>query len=215
MRESGARLGFVETIQEQSVPDEELVRRLVEGQLEALDALHERYTPALTSLAARQLGRAAAQDIVQDVFVSVWRHAQSFDPRRGTFRAWVAQITRRRIINEVRRRRSRPQAEADPDDTLLAKVSDEAPDISDQLAADERRSAVRGALEVLPRSQREAIVLAFLDEFTHAEVARTLRIPLGTTKTRIRSGLLKLRLELGGGGDLGCTHGHHLTALVF
>jgi RNA polymerase sigma-70 factor (ECF subfamily) len=191
-----ARIFFVETTLERTVPDEELVRRLAEGRYEALDALHERYTPSLTRLAARQLGRAAAQDIVQDVFVSVWRHAHSFDPRRGTFRAWVVQITRRRIMNELRRRRFRPQADTDPDDSLLATLADNVPDIAEQLAHDERRSAVRSALQVLPQPQRQAIALAFLDEFTHAEVARTLRIPLGTTKTRIRSGLLKLRLEL-------------------
>ena len=195
-RDSDARLVFVEAIEEQTVPDEELVRRLAEGRHDALDALHERYLPSLTSLAARQLGRAAAQDIVQDVFVSVWQHAHSFDPRRGTFRAWVVQITRRRIINELRRRRSRPQAEADPDGNLLAKLSDDVPDVADQLASDECRSAVRRALQVLPKPQREAIALAFLDEFTHEEVARTLCTALGTTKTRIRSGLLKLRVEL-------------------
>jgi RNA polymerase sigma-70 factor (ECF subfamily) len=196
LRDCEARLVFVDTIEEQTVPDDELVRRLAHGRHDALDMLHERYTPCLTSLAARQLGRTAAQDIVQDVFVSIWRHAHSFDPRRGTFRAWVVQITRRRIINELRRRRSRPQAEADPDGTLLAKLSDDVPDIADQLADGERRSEVRRALQVLPQPQREAIALAFLDEFTHEEVARTLRIPLGTTKTRIRSGLLKLRVEL-------------------
>jgi len=195
-RDGGARLVFVKAIEEQTVPDEELVRRLAEGRYEALDVLLERYRPSLTRLAGRQLGHAAAQDIVQDVFVSVWRHAHSFDLRRGTFRAWVVQITRRRIINELRSRRSRPQSEADPDGIFLAKLADDAPDIADQLADDERRSGVRGALQILPQPQREAIALAFLDEFTHEEVARRLRIPLGTTKTRIRSGLLKLRVEL-------------------
>jgi RNA polymerase sigma-70 factor (ECF subfamily) len=194
--DTGPTLGLVETIDAESVPNDELVRQLAEGRESALDALHERYKRSLTSLAARQLGRAAAQDVVQDVFVSVWRHAQDFDARRGTFRRWVVQITRRRIINELRRRRSQPQAEADPDGTLLDKVSDGVPDIADQLVNFERRSAVRSALEILSQPQREAIVLAFLDEFTHEEVARTLRIPLGTTKTRIRSGLLKLRVEL-------------------
>jgi RNA polymerase sigma-70 factor (ECF subfamily) len=198
IRDCDARLVFVEALEQQTVPDEELVRRLAEGRHDALDALHERYLRSLTSLAARQLGRAAAQDIVQEVFVSVWRHAYSFDPRRGTFRAWVAQITRRRIMNELRRRRSRPQAEADPDGAILARLSDDVQEVvADQVANDECRSALRSALQVLSKPQREAIALAFLDEFTHEEVARTLRTPLGTTKTRIRSGLRKLRVELG------------------
>ena len=73
---------------------------------------------------------------------------------------------------------------------------DDEPEVVDKLASDERRSAVRGALEVLPQPQREAVALAFLDELTHEEVASALQVPLGTTKTRIRTGLLKLRVEL-------------------
>ena len=74
-------LGFVNAIEAQQCPDEELVRRLAEGQREALDPLHERYGPVLTSLAARQLDRPAAEEIVQDVFLTVWQHAGNFDPR--------------------------------------------------------------------------------------------------------------------------------------
>ena len=197
------RLGHVNVIDAQQCPDEELVKRLAEGQHEALDPLHERYGPVLTSLAARQLDRPAAEEIVQDVFLTVWQHAGSFDPQRGSFRPWVFQITRRRIMNELRRRRSRPQVEADPEGVLLDGLEDDAPEVVDKLASDERRSAVRGALEVLPQPQREAVALAFLDELTHEEVASALRVPLGTTKTRIRTGLLKLRVELmtlGGAG---------------
>jgi RNA polymerase sigma-70 factor, ECF subfamily len=190
------RLVFVNALEAQQFPDEELVRRLAEGQPEALDRLHERYGPVLTSLAARQLDRPAAEEIVQDVFLTVWQHAGSFDPQRGSFRPWVFQITRRRIMNELRRRRSRPQVAADPEGVLLDGLEDDAPEVGDKLAGDERRSAVRGALQILPQPQREAVALAFLDELTHEEVANALRVPLGTTKTRIRTGLLKLRVEL-------------------
>ena len=100
------------------------------------------------------------------------------------------------VINELRRRRSRPQLEADPEGGRLAGLPDEAPEVAEQVAGDERRSLVRCALQVLPQSQRDAVKMAFLDELTHEEVATALRVPLGTTKTRIRSGLLKLRVEL-------------------
>jgi RNA polymerase sigma-70 factor, ECF subfamily len=178
------------------VPDEELVSQLAAGRREALDPLQERYASVLMSLASRQLDRPSAEEIVQDVFLSVWQHAQSFDRHRGSFRPWMFQIVRRRIINELRRRRSRPQLEVDPEGGRLAGLVDDAPEVAEQVAGDERRSVVRGALQILPPSQRDAVAMAFLEELTHEEVASALRVPLGTTKTRIRCGLLKLRVEL-------------------
>jgi RNA polymerase sigma-70 factor (ECF subfamily) len=179
-----------------AVPDEALVQWLADGRREGLQPLHDRYGPLLTSLAARNLGRSAAEEVVQDVFVTVWQHASSFDSRRGSFRPWLFQITRRRIINELRSRRSRPRAVAHGEGGLLDELVDEAPAVADQLVEGERSSAVRCALEKLPRAQRDAVALAFLNELSHQQVASTLRAPLGTTKTRIRTGLLKLRAEL-------------------
>jgi RNA polymerase sigma-70 factor, ECF subfamily len=195
-RNAVSRLAFVKTIEVQHVPDEELVSQLAAGRHEALDQLQERYASVLTNLASRQLDRPSAEEIAQDVFLTVWQHAQSFDPRRGTFRPWMFQIARRRIINELRRRRSRPQVEVDSEGVRLAGLVDDAPEVSEQVAGNERRSVVRCALQVLSPPQREAVAMAFLQELTHEEVANALRVPLGTTKTRIRSGLLKLRVEL-------------------
>jgi RNA polymerase sigma-70 factor (ECF subfamily) len=180
----------------QHVADEDLVRRLVEGDQDALPCLHKRYGRFLTRLAARQLDVASAEEIVQDVFVAIWQRAHSFDPRRGSFRAWVFQIIRHRIINELRRRRSRPRLESDPEGVTVAALVDAAPAVLEQVASRERHAAVRGALQVLPESQREAVALAFLADLTHAEVASALDVPLGTTKTRIRKGLVKLRVQL-------------------
>jgi RNA polymerase sigma-70 factor (ECF subfamily) len=190
------RLAVVKTLEVEHVPDEELVTQLAAGRQEALDPLQERYASVLTSLASRQLDRPSAEEIVQDVFLSVWQHAQSFDPRRGTFRPWMFQIARRRIMNELRRRHSRPQLEVDPEGGRLAGLVDGAPEVAEQVAGGERRLVVRCALQLLPQSQRDAVAMAFLEELTHEEVASALRVPLGTTKTRIRSGLLKLRVEL-------------------
>jgi RNA polymerase sigma-70 factor, ECF subfamily len=176
--------------------DEDLVHQLAEGQCEALAPLHDRYASLLCNLAARQLGRSTAEEVVQDVFTTVWQHARSFDPERGNFRPWVFQITRWRIMNELRRRRSRPTIEADPDKTVLDRLRDDDPEPVELMARQERCAAVRGAVAVLPAPQRQAVALAFFGELTHQEVAATLHAPLGTTKTRIRSGLLKLRVPL-------------------
>jgi RNA polymerase sigma-70 factor (ECF subfamily) len=190
----------VKAIEVQHVPDEELVSQLAMGLHEALVPLQERYGSVLTSLVSRQLDRPAAEEIVQDVFLTVWQHAQRFDPRRGSFRPWVFQIARRRVINELRRRRSRPRLEADLEGGILNSVEDDAPGVAEQVARDERRSVVLGALRVLTQPQREAVAMAFLGELTHEEVANAMHVPLGTTKTRIRSGLLKLRVELAASG---------------
>jgi RNA polymerase sigma-70 factor (ECF subfamily) len=190
------RLECMKAIAAEPLADEELVRQLTQGRSEALAALHARYQPRLMRLASRHVGPPAAEDIIQEVFLTVWQHAHSFDSSRGTFRAWVVQIARRRTFNELRRRQSRPQLERDPHGELLGALPDEVPDMAEHLAAVERRTAVLTALGLLPQSHREAVQLAFLDDLTHSEVARALHAPLGTTKTRIRTGLQKLRAEL-------------------
>ena len=195
-RNAVLRIAFVKTNEVEHVADEVLVSRLAAGRLEALDPLQERYGSVLTSLASRQLDRPSAEEIVQDVFLTVWQHAPNFDAHRGSFRPWMFQIARRRIINELRRRRSRPQLHADPEGGLLDGLADDASAVAEQVAGDERRSAVRCALQVLSPPQREAVAMAFLQELTHEEVANVLRVPLGTVKTRIRSGLSRLRVEL-------------------
>jgi RNA polymerase sigma-70 factor (ECF subfamily) len=126
--------------------------------------------------------------------MAVWQHARSFDPRRGRFRPWVFQIVRWRIINELRRRRSR--AQVDPDEAPLDRLADDDPEPAELMAREERRVAVRRALAVLAPLQRHAVTLAFFRDLTHQAVAATLQVPLGTTKTRIRSGLLKMREPL-------------------
>ena len=95
-------MNATETLQ---LSDEELVRRVADNDREALGRLHTRYRALLIGLAARQLDHPSAEEIVQDVFLTVWQRASSFDPGRGGFRAWVIQITRYRVINELRRRR--------------------------------------------------------------------------------------------------------------
>ena len=93
--------------------DEELMSLLAAGHQEALGPLHGRYASLIFSIAARSLGHDSAEEIVQDVFVAVWRKAASFDPMRGTFSSWALRIAHLRVLNELRRRGRRPQVEPD------------------------------------------------------------------------------------------------------
>jgi RNA polymerase sigma-70 factor (ECF subfamily) len=178
--------------------DAELVRQLASGGQEALGPLYARYASLIFGVAAHSLDTAAAEEIVQDVFLAIWRKADSFDPEQGAFRAWLLQLVHWRVLNELRRRNRRPQLQPDADeDGLLASLPDVLQtDPADHVSHEERRAAIRSAMDALPAAQRQAVALAFFGDLTHEQVARKLNLPLGTAKTRIRSGLHSLRLHL-------------------
>ncbi len=166
--------------------DELLAAAVKSGDQDALALLYKRYAPLVFHLASQSLGAAVAEEIVQDVFFSVWRKAESFDPGRGPFRPWLLQIAHFRVLNELRGRSRRPKL--DPDSSPLEELADETEGPVEEAWGAYRRQAVRDALEKLPRSQRQALSLAFFEELSHDQVAEALNIPLGTAKTRIRSG---------------------------
>jgi RNA polymerase sigma-70 factor (ECF subfamily) len=176
--------------------DEELMGRLAAGRQDALGPLYSRYAPLIFNLAAQSLDRGAAEEIVQDVFLAVWRRADSFDQQRGSFRPWVLQIAHFRILNELRRRSRRPRAEADPEGDLVAELPADGPEPADAAWRNYQASALHSAFGELAPPQREALSLAFFDGLTHEQVAARLEVPLGTAKTRIRAGLQRLRGRL-------------------
>jgi RNA polymerase sigma-70 factor (ECF subfamily) len=173
--------------------DEELMLHLAAGDEGALAPLHSRYASLIFNLAAQSLDRPAAEEIVQDVFVAIWRRADSYDPDRGPVRPWLLQIARLRVLNELRRRGRRPTAIVDPEGERLAAVPDQTLPPEEAAWHDFRREAVHEAVAALPPPQRQALSLAFFDDLTHEQIAAFLGVPLGTTKTRIRSGMQKLR----------------------
>jgi RNA polymerase sigma-70 factor (ECF subfamily) len=179
----------------ESPSDDELMRALASGNHQALEPLHRRYAPAIYRQAARSLEPSAAHEIVQDVFLTIWREAATFDPARGEFRSWVMQIARFRVANELRRRSRRPTLEADAEWHVDA-APDQGPQPAEALWREYRRAVVQKAFDELPPTQRQALALAFFEDLTHAQVAAALNQPLGTTKTRIRAGLQKLRGRL-------------------
>ncbi len=182
---------------EHAVGDEELMRQVARGSAEALGLLHRRFSRLILGLAVRTIDRAAAEDLVQEVFLAVWRNADRFDPERGSVRAWILQIAHFRLLNELRRRSRQPEIAADPDGLVLDGLP--AADLGPAEVASRRhrRALIQSAFDELPPPQRQAISLAFLDDLTHEQVAAELGLPLGTAKTRIRSGLQKLRGMLG------------------
>jgi RNA polymerase sigma-70 factor (ECF subfamily) len=176
--------------------DEELMSQLAAGRQEALGPLHGRYASLVYNVAAQTIGGAAAEELVQEVFVAVWRKAGTFNPARGTFRAWVLRIAHLRVVNELRRRGRRIKVEPDPEGLRLRSVPESGPSPPEEAWRDHRRAIVRKAVAALPPPQRQALSLAFLEDLTHDQIAEFLSLPLGTTKSRIRAGLRTLRVHL-------------------
>jgi RNA polymerase sigma-70 factor, ECF subfamily len=171
--------------------DREALGRMVGGDMEGLTALYDRHGRLVYSLALRIVRDAGeAEDVTQEVFVQVWRQAHRFDTDRGSVVAWLLAMTRARAIDLLRRRRVRPQPAEDP---VVDQALDDGPRQDVQLESTERASTIRAALDTLPFVQRLVIELAFFDGLTHTEIAEQLEVPLGTVKTRVRQGLLRLK----------------------
>src|SRR5690242_13367370 len=181
-----------------TLTEDELMLELAHGRHEALGSLYSRHSRLVFYLALQSLERPAAEELVQEVFLTIWRGAAAFDPEQGLFRPWLLRLAHWRILNELRRRHRRPaeQAGFDEDDEMFAQVLDEAPGPEERAFQKEHRQIVDSALDSLPRKQREAVALAFLEDMTHEQVAEALDVPLGTAKTRIRTGLHTLRTVL-------------------
>jgi RNA polymerase sigma-70 factor (ECF subfamily) len=171
------------------------VARAATGDGAALAALYDAHARAVYSLALRIVrDEADAEDVLQDVFAQAWRQARRYDPARGTVAAWLLTMARTRAIDRLRARRARPDTSAPAsDDGTWLDVSAPVVDPGDALAASRDAARVRAALEALPLLQRLAIELAYFEGLTQSQIAERLEEPLGTVKTRIRLGLLKLR----------------------
>jgi RNA polymerase sigma-70 factor (ECF subfamily) len=170
--------------------DEALVARLVRRDEDALRVLHARYASLVFTVAARIVDASAAEEVVQDVFLTVWRRADTFNELRGSFKGWILQMTRNRALNELRYRRARPTAGGG--DEALADIADETATPDEAQWAAHRRAVLQKAIDALPAGEKQALSLAFFEELTHEQVAAALHMPLGTAKTRIRLAMKRL-----------------------
>jgi RNA polymerase sigma-70 factor, ECF subfamily len=167
---------------------EHLVSRVRERDVAAFERLYRQSHRLVYGIAARMLGDAdAAEDVTQTVYLTVWNQPDAF--RGGNFVAWLSRVTRNRCLDYLRSKAARPFEE------LPIDLADEI-GLEDTVLSGLDRGRVRQALELLPGERRELIEQGFFGGLTHAEIARRNGIPLGTVKTRIRSGLQELRAGL-------------------
>jgi RNA polymerase sigma-70 factor, ECF subfamily len=189
----------VETRKAERLADEELMPLLAEKDPRAFEVFYDRHGGVAYSLAYRIVGdRTAAEDVVQEAFLSIWRSGARYDRTRGSVRAWTLGIVRNRAIDALRRQSGKaPKLDFDDEAVLEQRASDELTE--EQALRAESAREVRGALAELPDDQSKVIELAFFAGFSHSEIAEMLGMPLGTVKGRMRLGMEKIRARLAEG----------------
>jgi len=181
-----------------STIDPTLLARIVKGDQQAFSQLYDHTSTLLYTLALRILGsREEADELLQDVYLEVWRKVSRYDAGRGTPVAWLITLTRSRAIDRLRARAARgQQAMTSLDQNAATQVRDSGPSPFETQADQELRLAIGTAITSLPSAQQQAIELAYYEGLSHMEIAARLNQPLGTVKTRIKLGMSKLRETL-------------------
>jgi RNA polymerase sigma-70 factor (ECF subfamily) len=178
--------------------DVELLKAIAAKDEAALGQLYDRYRLILFGLLMRILNnREEAEDVLQEVFLQVWRRAADFDENRGRPFTWLVTLARSRGIDRLRSLASRERVAVAGANEAAEEVSDAATDA----IRSEQRGVVNGALSQLPEEQKQPLMLAYFDGLTQSEIALQLGAPLGTVKTRMRTGMMKLRELLSARGQ--------------
>lgn len=175
-----------------ALSDEQVIAGLRGGESWAMSVLYDRYARLVFSLALKILSdRVAAEEVVQEVFVKVWKRSNDYSTDRGKFSSWIGGIAHNQAIDELRRRRVRPSAADDED--AVAELPDQHATPFDAAAQTLEHQEIMHALECIPVDQRRPIELAYFEGMTQQEISVALKEPLGTIKTRMRLGMQKLK----------------------
>jgi RNA polymerase sigma-70 factor (ECF subfamily) len=175
-----------------ALPDAALVLRLLQQDVQAFEELYDRHSRLVYSLVLRILQQAAtAEEVVQEVFLQLWRNAEHYDSSRGPFLPWLLALARNRALDHLRLKGERQRRREDQTEELPAvRIT---PDFEGSLDVKRRAARLRDLMNTLQPKQKKAIEMAYFEGLSHSEIAATLNEPLGTVKGWIRSGVLRLR----------------------
>jgi RNA polymerase sigma-70 factor (ECF subfamily) len=183
---------FTSTGPREVSPDATLLSRLLQKDVSAFEQLYDRHSRLVYGLVLRILQQAStSEEVVQDVFLQLWRNADQYDSSRGPFVPWLCTMARNRALDQLRLKSERQRRREDQPDELPPVVV--APDYEKALDEKRRAERVRALMASLAPQQKKAIELAYFEGLSHSEIAAALKEPLGTVKSWIRNGLLRLR----------------------
>ena len=179
------------------------MERISHGDQAALGRLYDRFARPLYSVAYKMLSNPVeAEEAVQDVFVSVWKSASSYQAGKAQIFTWLTVMVRNKCLDRLRAKARRiPGADVVSETAQEREVKEESRTAADAMMDSERSGIIRGAIEKLPEEQKGVIDLAFFTGLSHSEIADRLGLSIGTIKSRIRYGMQKLKLMLGGAAD--------------
>jgi RNA polymerase sigma-70 factor, ECF subfamily len=173
-------------------PDAMLVHQLLQGDVDAFEQLYDRHSRIVYALVLRIVQQAStAEEVVQDVFLQLWRNARRYDTRRGPFVPWLMALARNRALDHLRLKSERQRRREDQTEELPPVI--EVPQFETALDEKRRAERVRAIMGSLNPQQKKVIELAYFEGLSHTEIAETLKEPLGTVKSWIRNGLLRLK----------------------
>ena len=183
---------------EDGAADLELLRRVAAGDRGAVDDLYQRFRRPAFALARRVLADdVLAEDVLQDVFVTIWRDPGAFDGARGSVASWLLTLVHHKAVDAVRREESHRRRTVRAEEDLALEAPVRTSDVEDDAWERMEAGRVRSALRALPDPQREALTLAYYGGYTQREVAALTGTPLGTVKTRMLAGMRRLKDTLG------------------